>query len=100
MFEESSTERGGCADSAPMTFHNLMIMLEKKGVFDAKVTGHNVSRPPSVQRGEESDRQVLMNSFFLRTSYGSCCMLAGPSGWTSLTKPFRCTNQILYLLSS
>lgn len=72
MFEESSAERGGCADSAPMTFHNLMIMLEKKGVFDAKVTGHNVSRPPSVQRGEESDRQVLMNSFFFRTSYGSC----------------------------
>eukprot|EP00434_Breviolum_minutum_P016192 symbB.v1.2.014268.t1/scaffold1033.1/size247163/6 len=58
VFEESSSERGGCADSAPMTFHNLMIMLEKKGVFDAKVTGHNVSRPPSVQRGEEADRQV------------------------------------------
>ena len=66
MFEESTTERGGCADSAPMTFHNLIIMMEKKGVFDSKVTGHSVTRPPAVQRGEESDRQAVMNSFVFK----------------------------------
>lgn len=56
------TVANGVADSPPMSLFDLMISLEKQGVLDTKLSGHTLSRPPSVQRGDESDRQGLPKS--------------------------------------
>ena len=57
VFEESSDK--GSTDSPPMPLKQLMLNMERQGILDLSVTGHSVSRPPSVLRGEEADRQVV-----------------------------------------
>lgn len=54
---EEQTARGP-TDGSPTTLYDIVVKLEKQGCLDLKVTGHTISRPPSVQRGEESDRPV------------------------------------------
>ncbi|CAK9049972.1 unnamed protein product, partial [Durusdinium trenchii] len=54
VLEEQSTQ--GPADSAPMSFFQLVLSMERKGILDCKLTGHTVDRPAAVKRGEERDR--------------------------------------------
>ena len=62
--EEQTSQ--GPADSNPMTLFELVLMLERKGILDTKITGHGVDRPPSVKRGEETDRlEVVHESYSL-----------------------------------
>lgn len=46
----------GKTDSSPVTLYDLCVLLEKRGVMDFKVTGHEVDRPADVKRGESADR--------------------------------------------
>ena len=62
MLEEQTSQ--GPADSKPMSFFELILSLEKKGILDAKLTGHHVDRPPSVKRGEERDRLEIAHESF------------------------------------
>ena len=64
VLEEQTSQ--GPADSNPMTLFELVLMLERKGILDTKITGHGVDRPPSVKRGEETDRlEVVHESYSL-----------------------------------
>lgn len=56
VLEETSSENK-TSDSAPMTLFDLIVLLEKRGIFDATVSCHSCERPASVQRGDESDRR-------------------------------------------
>lgn len=62
VFEESTAEKSGAVDSSPMDFKTLWAQLETRGHLNLKLTGHKVSRPASVMRGEESDRQGMNKS--------------------------------------
>ena len=58
------TGSSGVSDSSPMTLYALLTMLEKRGVLDAKLTGHKVERPPEVVRGEASDSITIAHEAF------------------------------------
>ncbi|CAJ1431871.1 unnamed protein product, partial [Effrenium voratum] len=60
---EEQTARGP-TDGSPTTLYDTVVKLEKQGCLDLKVTGHTISRPPSVQRGEESDRLEVAHTDF------------------------------------
>ena len=49
-----------------MCIKRLLVDLEKRGILDSKVSGHTVTRPASVMRGEEADRQgpIFYNKVF------------------------------------
>ena len=50
------SSRGGVSDSKPMTIFECLVMLEKRGTLDMKLSGHQCQRPASVVRGEDQDR--------------------------------------------
>ena len=54
----------GNSDTDPMTLYTLLTTLEKRGVLDSKLTGHTVSRPAEVQRGEAPDTMVISHESF------------------------------------
>lgn len=62
VLEESGPN--GNSDSNPMTLYALLTTLEKRGVLDSKLTGHKVSRPAEVQRGEAPDTLVISHESF------------------------------------
>lgn len=55
VWEETTPK--GPTSSKPMTLYELIYTIEKRGCLDYTITGHTAQRPPSVQRGEEGDRQ-------------------------------------------
>ena len=60
VLEEQSSQ--GTTDSPPMTLFDLIIKLEKAGHLDTTSCGHQISRPPTVARGEETDRPGIRKS--------------------------------------
>lgn len=58
------TTSGGVTDSKPMSVYEVVVQLERRGVLDSKLSGHEVSRPAAVQRGEEQDRiEITHNDY-------------------------------------
>ncbi|CAK9073577.1 unnamed protein product, partial [Durusdinium trenchii] len=62
MEEQGSS---GAQDSAPMTLHEAMVMMEKRGMMDLKVSGHSVERPAAVKRGDEPDTLEVSHQSYL-----------------------------------
>ena len=62
MEEQGSS---GAQDSAPMTLHEAMVMMEKRGMIDLKVSGHSVERPAAVKRGDEPDTLEVSHQSYL-----------------------------------
>lgn len=62
VLEEQQSQ--GPSDSMPMSLYALYVMLEKQGVMDSSVTGHDVDRPPEVKRGEASDDLVVAHKSY------------------------------------
>ena len=53
MLEEQGSQ--GISDSKPMSIFQMLIMLEKRGMLDMRLSCHKAERPASVQRGEAAD---------------------------------------------